>query len=68
MLIKGGGVALFKYNINNGRYTPYDANSLNNNPEWDNTNHLSERQRQAHIEAEQNSYLDFEESNQECPF
>lgn len=32
------GTALFKYNINNGRYVPF---SPNDPPEWDNSNHLT---------------------------
>lgn len=32
------GTALFKYNINNGRYVPF---SPNDQPEWDNSNHLT---------------------------
>ena len=32
------GTALFKYNINNGRYVPF---STNDPPEWDNSNHLT---------------------------
>ena len=32
------GTALFKYNINNGRYVPFYPNDP---PEWDNSNHLT---------------------------
>lgn len=31
------GVAKFRYNVNNGRYTPYDGYS---DPQWDNSDHL----------------------------
>ena len=33
------GTAIFKYNLNNGRYVPYNGN---NEVDWDNTNHLLE--------------------------
>lgn len=34
------GTAFFKYNLNNGRYTPYIDGI---EPQWDNTNHLTEK-------------------------
>lgn len=34
------GIAYFKYNLNNGRYTPFTAGL---EPQWDNTNHLQEQ-------------------------
>ena len=42
------GTALFKYNLNNGRYTPY-TNGVE--PKWDNDNHLIEEQRRREQEA-----------------
>lgn len=37
------GTALFKYNLNNGRYVPFTNGS---EPAWDNSNHLTEDRRQ----------------------
>lgn len=37
------GTALFKYNLNNGRYVPF-TNGFE--PVWDNSNHLTEDRRQ----------------------
>lgn len=43
------GTALFKYNLNNGRYTPYTQGI---EPLWDNSNHLREEMRKKEAEAE----------------
>ncbi len=37
------GVAKFKYNINNGRYSPFDLLDQTN-VKWDNTNHLEQKE------------------------
>jgi twinkle protein len=42
------GSVLFRYNINNGRYTPYEKGVPVN---WDNTNHLTTRLAQLEMEA-----------------
>ncbi len=50
------GTALFKYNINNGRYTPCEEGQ---SPDWDNTNHLREQRRLREREADAQAVLDF---------
>lgn len=50
------GTALFKYNLNNGRYTPY-TNGID--PVWDNGNHLQEEQTRRLKEAEEAATFDF---------
>lgn len=52
------GTALFKYNLNNGRYVPYEHGQLQE-PEWDNRNHLMEDLNKRMEEADRNSVLDF---------
>lgn len=63
------GTALFKYNLNNGRYTPY-TNGID--PAWDNTNHLQEEIKQRLQDAEEAAVLDFDSIMQapyeDCPF
>lgn len=63
------GTALFKYNLNNGRYTPY-TNGID--PAWDNTNHLQEEMKQRLQDAEEAAVFDFDSIMQapeeECPF
>ena len=62
------GTALFKYNLNNGRYTPY-TNGVE--PKWDNDNHLIEEQRrreQEAAEAAQFPWDDLPPAEDECPF
>lgn len=51
------GTALFKYNLNNGRYTPYQ-NGID--PAWDNDNHLTERRLQRERDADEAAVFDFE--------
>lgn len=50
------GTAVFKYNLNNGRYTPY-LNGVE--PRWDNTNHLIEEEQRRAREAFEASRFDF---------
>lgn len=50
------GVATFKYNINNGRYVPYNGEL---NIEWDNSNYISNKRLQGQLKAEKESVLDF---------
>lgn len=50
------GCALFKYNLNNGRYCPY-VNGVE--PDWDNSNHLVEDERQKLADAEAAATFDF---------
>lgn len=62
------GTALFKYNLNNGRYVPYTNNI---EPNWDNSNHLIEEQKrreQEAIEAAQFPWDDLPEGEDDCPF
>lgn len=50
------GTALFKYNLNNGRYTPY-TNGID--PVWDNGNHLQEEQARRAQEAQEAARFNF---------
>lgn len=62
------GTALFKYNLNNGRYTPY-TNGVE--PKWDNDNHLIEEQRRREKEAEEAAQFPWDDlppAEDECPF
>lgn len=62
------GTAYFKYNLNNGRYTPYTQGV---EPKWDNDNHLIAEQRQRQIEAAEAAQFDFDvftPNEEECPF
>lgn len=67
------GMALFKYNVNNGRYTPYVNGE---EPSWDNENHLLRAAREQRKEAEDAAVLfdadDYEAifsaENNNCPF
>lgn len=62
------GTALFKYNLNNGRYSPH-ANGKE--PTWDNSNHLQEelkRREQDAAEAAQFDWDNMQPSDEECPF
>ena len=60
------GTALFKYNLNNGRYTPY-TNGIE--PLWDNENHIQAEIRRRQQEADEAAVLDFSSlPEDECPF
>lgn len=60
------GTALFKYNLNNGRYSPYTEGV---EPIWDNSNHLIAEAQRRQEEAAQASYLDFDDlPEDDCPF
>ena len=62
------GTALFKYNLNNGRYTPY-TNGIE--PLWDNDNHLQAEIHRRAQEAEEASIFNFDylpPSDDEFPF
>ena len=60
------GTALFKYNLNNGRYTPY-TNSIE--PVWDNENHIQAEIRQRQQDANEAAVFDFgDRPEEECPF
>lgn len=63
------GTALMKYNINNGRYVPYYAEQ---EPLWDNSNHLVEEERRRAQDAAEAAQFDFDEWTQlpesEVPF
>lgn len=65
------GLALFKYNINNGRYVPYNGGFA---IDWDNSNHLHEESKRQAEEMEESSRFDFlnidprSPFDDECPF
>lgn len=60
------GTALFKYNLNNGRYSPY-TNGIE--PVWDNTNHLTEDSKRRAEEAEAAAIFNFDDlPEDDCPF
>ena len=66
------GMALFKYNINNGRYTPF-TNGVE--PVWDNENHLIKQERErleaagrATLFDEQDPFGDFLTTEEDAPF
>lgn len=65
------GTALFKYNLNNGRYVPY-TNGIE--PVWDNENHIIADQLQRQKDAEEASQFDWDDlpdfttNEEECPF
>lgn len=64
------GTCLFKYNINNGRYTPFDGASFDAIA-WDNTNHLQQHQQELLEEAYRSSVFDFQDDDMpddDCPF
>lgn len=59
-------MAQFKYNINNGRYSPYTGGI---DPVWDNSNHLMEEMRRRQEEAEAAAVFDFNDlPDDDCPF
>lgn len=61
------GTALFKYNINNGRYVPY---TVGVEPEWDNGNHLQIARQEREQQAYDESVFDWNEQQEQgdCPF
>ena len=64
------GMALFKYNLTNGRYCPY-VNGIE--PNWDNRNHLQEEIKRREQEAFEAAHFDFDDlpfgdTEEECPF
>lgn len=62
------GTAYFKYNLNNGRYTPQITGE---DPAWDNTNHIIEDIKQREQDAYEASTFDFgayPPTDEECPF
>lgn len=63
------GTALFKYNLNNGRYVPFTNGT---EPVWDNSNHIQEEYRRRVMEAEQAATFDFDPfgypDGEEAPF
>ena len=62
------GTAVFKYNLNNGRYSPYYPNT---EVVWDDSNHLIEEQKQREQEAMEAARFDWDELSQptdDCPF
>jgi twinkle protein len=65
------GMALFKYNLNNGRYVPY-TNGIE--PVWDNDNHIQKELLRRAQEAEQAATFNFDDDlpfggdDEDCPF
>lgn len=62
------GTAVFKYNQNNGRYSPYYPNT---EVVWDDSNHLIEEQKQREQEAMEAARFDWDDLPQpadDCPF
>lgn len=61
------GTAMFKYNLNNGRYTDYTPNQ---EPKWDNTNHLIEDAKQKQQDAYEAATFDWDDLQpvEDCPF
>lgn len=63
------GTALFKYNLNNGRYVPYYPEQ---EPQWDNTNHLIEEEKRRAQDAAEAAHFDFDDwmqpTDEEAPF
>lgn len=63
------GTALFKYNLNNGRYVPYTQGV---EPQWDNTNHIIEDRKQKEKDAIEAAQFDWdnimEQPTDDCPF
>ena len=58
------GTALFKYNLNNGRYVPYTQGV---EPVWDNDNHLRAEAHRREQEAAEAATFDFSPLD-DCPF
>lgn len=50
------GIATFRYNINNGRYSPYDEMNISDF-KWDNENHLINKINKAEVDS-QTSFFD----------
>lgn len=60
------GTALFKYNLNNGRYTPF-TNGIE--PVWDNENHIQAEINRRQQEANEAAVFDFASlTEDDCPF
>lgn len=63
------GTALMKYNLKNGRYTPFYNGQ---EPQWDNTNHLVEERRRRAQDAAEAAHFDFDDwlrpTDEEAPF
>lgn len=62
------GTAVFKYNLNNGRYSPYYPNT---DVVWDNSNHLIEEQKQREQDAMEAARFDWDDlpkPTDDCPF
>lgn len=63
------GTALMKYNLNNGRYTPFYSGT---EPQWDNTNHLVEEEKKRQQDAIKAAHFDYDAffapSDEEAPF
>lgn len=58
------GSAFFKYNLNNGRYTPCEDGT--DAVQWDNLNHLTEARKRKKLSSQQS--LDFDATQEDLPF
>jgi twinkle protein len=61
------GMCTFRYNINNGRYVPFDPKSPDS-IQWDNRNHLNEKMRDGQQQAEPDFPFDFDPPAGDCPY
>jgi len=59
------GTATFKYNLNNGRYVPYN-NGIE--PAWDNDNHIQKQRRERAEFAAESATFDFGTDDNDFPF
>lgn len=60
------GTALFRYNLNNGRYQPFTEGI---EPQWDNSNHIQEDLQQKQQDAAEEAVFPWDDmQNDDCPF
>ena len=62
------GTALFKYNLNNGRYSPCYGGETDEQIAWDNTNHLTETLRESEAAAQTDLWLGDTPADSPLPF
>lgn len=60
------GTALFRYNLNNGRYQPFTEGI---EPQWDNSNHIQKDLQQKQQDAAEEAVFPWDDMpNDDCPF
>lgn len=60
------GTALFRYNLNNGRYQPFTEGI---EPQWDNSNHIQKDLQQKQQDAAEEAVFPWDDmQNDDCPF